>query len=611
MRSDMFDSLPQPMALLLLSSLLELTDAHALHKLPRQTPEPTISLPHHVLNVVSWPIQPTPPPGSDLFAYRRRQLDDSFNTICGYVNGDLELPATCGSGSHCVVDTEHNVVGCCPNGAPSCTAGVFTGCVDRNSGAQTEVNPYVFSCTGADVCYMNEYEGGFSQYGCGTASDMAATVQNSASGITAVLNRPTVSVSYTEGISTLSEPTTLGTPSSRASTTPARSSATRSSASSESPAATPTENSDADAPPATDTSSRTGAIVGGTIGGLAVAIALVALVFFFLRRRNANVRQGPGPGGFRSKVISPPHPGGGTGFAALAYEDTDAFETGPAGSVLDQQQHQQYQYQQQYHPQQPPMSHNPSAAAAAAAAAAAGAAASAPPGSAASRSMLPPLATGGGGGGGPPMPFQSEVSPVEHHDLDTPLAYSHSALSGAAAATSASVSSYPPSSSGGLSGGDGGAQGISPPSAGPGVGVGVGVGQQGYGYGPAAYAGGSGLMMGMSPLLLSRGAERHLDSDQVPLTGAIDDFSQGFHAALGRIGEEDEEDEEGRRLSRLPNLQNQQGGYQGGYQDVVGGGAGAGQDGGNDGGTMGSEGSGQGRPLWQQNRRQSRNLMWM
>ncbi|KAK3294331.1 uncharacterized protein B0H64DRAFT_463078 [Chaetomium fimeti] len=635
MRLDMFDSLPQPTALLLLSSLVQLTDAHAFHKLPRQTPEPTITLPHHVLNVVSWPIQPTPPPGADLFAYRRRQLDDSFNTICGYVNGDLELPATCGSGSHCVVDTEHNVVGCCPNGAPSCTAGVFTGCVDGNSGAQTEVNPYVFSCTGAAVCYMNEFEGGFSQYGCGTASDMAATVQNSASGITAILNRPTVSVSYTEGISILSEPTTLGTPSSRASTASARSSASPASASDSTASPTATENSDAAAPPATDTGPRTGAIVGGTIGGLAVVIALVALVFFFLRRRNANVRQGPGPGGFRGKVISPPQPGGGTGFAALANDDTDAFETGPAGSVLDQQQQQHQQYQQQYHPQQPQMSTNPAAttSAAAAAAAAAGAAASAPPGTA-NRSMLPPLATA------PPMPFQSEVSPVEHHDLDTPLAYSHSAISGvaggaglsSAGAASAASSSYPPSSSGGLSGGDGQQNLANNVPAANGAGMG-GMGQQqqqGYGYGPAAYAGGSGLMMGMSPLLLNRGAERHLESDQVPLTGAaaggqggggggggvggvreMDDFSQGFHAALGRIGEEDEEDEEGRRLSRLQQQQQQQQSQyqqqQGGYQDVVGGGGG----GADEGGTVGSEGSGQGRPLWQQNRRQSRNLMWM
>lgn len=628
----MFDSLPQPTALLLLSSLLQLTEAHALHNLPRQTPEPTITLPHHVLNVVSWPIQPTPPPGADLFAYRRRQLDDSFNTICGYVNGQLDLPATCGSGSHCVVDTEHNVVGCCPNGAPSCTAGVFTGCVDGNSGAQTEVNPYVFSCTGAAVCYMNQYEGGFSQYGCGTASDMAATVQNSASGVTAVLSLPTVVVSYTESISTLSESTTLSTASSRASSTTARSSTTPASASSDSTAsATPTESVDpAAAPPATDTAYRTGAIVGGTIGGLAVAIALVALVFFFLRRRNANVRQGPGPGGFRGKVISPPLAGGGTGFVALANNDHDAFETGPAGSVFDQQQHQQYSHP--YNPQQsqPPMSTNTApataatTAAAAAAAAAAGAAASLPPGSA-NRSMLPPLATTTTG---PPMPFQSEVSPVEHHDLDTPLAYSHSALSGAAAAaasaaavssagaTSAASSTYPPSSSGGASGGEG-LQNNNNNVLG-------GQQQGGYNYGPAAYAGGSGLMMGMSPLLLSRGAERHLESDQVPLTGGngggglgyggggreIDDFSQGFHAALGRIGEEDEEDEEGRRLSRLQQQQNQYQGYQQqGYQDVVGSGGGAGQD--NEGGTMDSQGSGQGRPLWQQNRRQSRNLMWM
>ncbi|KAK4044060.1 hypothetical protein C8A01DRAFT_12432 [Parachaetomium inaequale] len=602
MRSDLFDCLPRPAALVVLSTILQLTDAHAVQKLARQTPQPTITIPYHALNVVSWPLRPTPPPGApvDLFARRRRQADDTFNTVCGYINGDLDVPATCGSGSHCVVDTEHNVVGCCPNGAPSCTAGVFTGCVDANSGPQTELNPYVFSCSGANVCYSNVYDGGFSQYGCGTASDLAATVQNSAAGLTAALTRPTVSISYTQGVSTLTEPTTLGTASSRSSTstrTSASSSATSASSTTESTAAAnPAATTDPAAPPATDTAYRTGAIVGGTIGGLAVAIALVALVMFFLRRRNANVRRGPGPGGVRGKFISPPQPGGGSGFAALAHDDHDAFETGPAGSVLNQPPLQQQQSQQQMSmsstaPNTTTAAAAAAAAATAAAAAAAGAAASAPP--LASRSMLPPIATG------PPMPFQnSDVSPVDHHDLDTPFAYSNSAVSGAAGLSSAgaaSVSSYPPSSSGGVSG----------------TGVGAGVGDAaagGYQYGvvgPAAYAGGSGLMMGMNPLLLNRGAERQLDSDQVPLTSAggreIDDFSQGFHAALGRIGEEDEEEEEegGRQ---------QQQGYQGGYQDHVGRGDG---NAGHEGGTLGSEGSGQGRPLWQQNRRQSRNLMWM
>ncbi|KAK4098349.1 hypothetical protein N658DRAFT_488559 [Parathielavia hyrcaniae] len=609
----MFDRLPRPIALLLLASFLELTDAHAIQQLPRKTPSPTLTIPHRVLNVASWPIRPTPPPGADLFAFRRRQLDE-YNTVCGYIGGDSALPATCGSGSHCVVDTEHNVVGCCPDGAASCTDGVFTGCVDGNSGPQTEVNPYIFSCTGGNVCYMNVYDGGYSQFGCGTASDLAATVKNSASGAT-VLTRPTVSVSYTQGVSTLSTPITLVAPTSGSSTSSSASSSSSatssaSSSSSDSSSATsgasssttssstatadPSSTTSASAPAgaATDDGYRTGVIVGGTIGGVAVLIAVIGLAFIFLRRRNANVRQGPGLGGVRGKVISPPKPGGGTGFHALAHDDGDAFETGPGGSVFNQP------------PTQPPPQQMQMAAIHTAAAAESGAAVAA----AAHRSMLPPIATG------PPMPFQSgresEISPVDYHfqpDSGT------SARSPYAAAGAASVSSYPPSSSGGISGvtDNGYNNNNNNNNAAP-------AGAYHYpGQYPAAYAGGTGLMMGtgMTPLLVNRGAERQLESDQVPLTATreLDDFSQGFHAALGRIGEEDEEEaeeednrereREGGRYRDAPPGQQQ---HEAGLQGVAGEeGAGTGT------GTHDSAGSGAGRPLWQQNRRQSRNLMWM
>ncbi|KAK4126483.1 hypothetical protein N657DRAFT_679402 [Parathielavia appendiculata] len=582
-----FDHLPRPIALFLLTSILQLTDAHVAPQLPKRTQSPTVTIPHRVLNVVSWPIRPTPPPRADLFAHRRRQLDDEYNTVCGYISGDLALPATCGSGSHCVVDTEHNVVGCCPDGAASCTDGVFTGCVDGNSGPQTEVNPYIFSCTGGNVCYMNVFDGGYSQYGCGTASDLAATVKNSASGATA-LTRLTVSVSYTQGISILSTPITLGTSTSGSSTfsssssssaTSTSSSATSSSSSATSGASSTSTPSTATADPtstssasaaaaATDNGYRTGAIIGGTIGGVAVLIALIGLAFFFLRRRNANVRQGPGPGGVRGKVISPPKPGGGTGFHALAHDDSDAFETGPGGSVFNQPPTQ---------PSPPPQLQM--AAINTAAAAGSGAAVAA----AAHRSMLPPIATG------PPMPFQSgresEISPVDYQyqpDSGTSARspFAAGALGGLSAGGAASVSSYPPSSSGGISGVTDNGHNNNNHA--------IPAGAYHYpGQYPAAYAGGTGLMMstGTNPLFVNRGAERQLESDQVPLTAAreLDDFSQGFHAALGRIGEEDEEEaEEEDNRERGEGM-----------------------------GTHDSAGSGAGRPLWQQNRRQSRNLMWM
>ncbi|AEO66392.1 6bfd3050-33ca-451f-a071-9f7ac1046848 [Thermothielavioides terrestris] len=595
MKPDLFDCLPRPTALLLLCSIFDLARAHALHKLARQTPAPTITVPHHALKVVSWPLRPTPPP-VDFRALRRRQE----NTVCGYISGDPALPATCGSGSHCVLDMEHGVVGCCPNGAPSCTAGVFTGCVDANSGPQTEVNPYVFSCTGAAVCYKNVFDGGFSQFGCGTASNEAATVLNSASGLTASLTRPTVSLSLTQSVRTLSKPTTLGTISSTSSS----SSGTHPSSSSLS-ALTAAATSSSGASAATNSTYRTGAIVGGTIGGLAVLIALVALAFFFLRRRHANVRQGPGPGGVRGKVISPPTPRGGTGFAAVA-QDPDAFETGPGGSVFNPQ---------------PPMAANPTTAAAAAATV---------------RTTLPPIATG------PPMPFQSDVSPLADDPLDPDN--DRSPYAGASAAAPSSVSSsYPPSSSGGLSDAApfpplGGAQyqqqhqhqhqfqfpAASFPASYAAGGAGL-MGMGGAGAGAGVGAGVGGMMMTNPLLQVNRGSERQvqqLEADQVPLTRGMEDYSMtGFHAALGRIGEEDEEDEDLEPYRDHHQQQQQQyqylgGGHGGGAQadtGVGGGGAAGDGGGGGGGGTHDRTGSASSdsKPLWQQNRGQSRNLMWM
>ncbi|KAK3307337.1 uncharacterized protein B0T15DRAFT_574142 [Chaetomium strumarium] len=573
MRTDFFECLPRPTALLLLSSLLELTSAYALFKVPRQTPAPTITIPYRPLNVVSWPIQPTPPPGNR-FALHRRQ----GNTVCGYIGGDSALPATCGAGSHCVLDTEHNVVGCCPDGAPSCTAGVFTGCVDGNSGPQTEVNPYVYSCTGGNVCYKNVFEGGFSQFGCGTASDLAATVMNSASGITTALTRPTVSVSYTQSISTLSEPTTLGTITSKSisseSSTSSSSSATSSSLSTSTVVANSAATSSSAAAASTDSGPRTGAIVGGTIGGLAVLIALVALAFFFLRRRNANVRQGPGPGGVRGKHISSPMGIGGTGFSALA-QDHDAFETGPGPAAAGAYNH------------PPEMTTTTTAYAGAGPA-------SPPPAALAHRSMLPPITTG------PPIATQMEVSPVNDDPLDPDNDRSPFAYAGAVSAGAASISSYPPSSSGGITTAsnavsDAPAGGLYYPGQYPAY--------------PAAYAGGSGLMMGMNPLLVPANGQRQLESDQVPLTREIDDFSQGFHAALGRIGEEDEE--EGQETPYKDHVASSGAGQGQQQQEGAVGGQGGGDHGGGTHDSSGSATSALSKPLWQQNRRQSRNLMWM
>ncbi|KAK3378757.1 hypothetical protein B0T24DRAFT_139085 [Lasiosphaeria ovina] len=544
MRTDFFHRLPPPMAAFVLAALLDVTAAHVIQPLPRHTQPPTTTVPHHAISAVSWPLLlPTAAP-LDPLDLRRRQ---DTNTICGFLGGISALPATCSAGSHCVLDTQHSAVGCCPNGQETCTAGVFTGCVDANSGPQTEVNPYVFTCLGSDVCYKNVFDGGFSQFGCGTASDLATTVLATASGITQVLVRPTLSVPFTDTVSTLSTPTTLGTVASSFSTTtrpltsssitaarssPATTNQSSSTSSSSSTATTKTADPTA-APAAATSADRTGVIVGGTISGVAVLVAVIAVAVFFMRRRGSNVRSGPGSNSPAiGKYISPPRPGPSTGFMAVAAQDSDAFETGGGNASA----------------------------------------------------MLPPMAT--------TPAFSSEITAGG----PSPFAYAGAAgvLSPSAGAratpgppplqpivTSPSIYAAYPSY---------------PPQDDP--------NRYHYpGQYPAAYAGaGSG----------------RVEPDQVPLTREIDDFSQGFQVALGRIGEEDED----RLVQGTGN-----GGGRGGLDDLAvnegngvngpppaaagtGATAAAGATGDNA-STSDASYRGSVRPLWQQNRRQSRNLMWM
>ncbi|EHA52176.1 hypothetical protein MGG_06116 [Pyricularia oryzae 70-15] len=366
MRRDFFRRLPPATALLIVSSL----QVRAIAMLPRATQ----TLPYHVLDVVAWPPLPTAPAVSNADFHELRRRQDS-QTVCGYINGDSNLAATCSAGSHCVLDQQHNVVGCCANGQAECTAGVYTGCVDYNSGPQTVVNPYVFTCAGSDVCYKNQFGGGASQYGCGTASDLAATVDATASGITASVSMSNVDVSLTAEPTTVSTPITIdpstgtrpftssSSSSSSSSTSSTSTSASSSTTSTSQPTTTPPTTTGTNSPsetgaaPAAGASSvdRTGAIVGGTISGVAVLVALIAVAVFLMRRKKKNVRKGPpGPGG-DTQYISPMS--GTQGFQRL-HDSNAGFETGlppgamaaaaiPAGAAAGQPQQWPQQWQQQ------------------------------------------------------------------------------------------------------------------------------------------------------------------------------------------------------------------------------------------------------------------------
>ncbi|KAK0746524.1 hypothetical protein B0T18DRAFT_480848 [Schizothecium vesticola] len=501
MRADFFDRLPPPTAILLLSALLPLTTAQII-PLPRRTPPPTTTLAHHALNVVPFPLLAATPAPQNPFDLRRRQ--DGLNTVCGFIGGDSQLPATCGAGSHCVMDVDNNVVGCCPNGQATCTEGIYTGCVDRNSGPQSAVNPYVFTCQGGNVCYQNFFDGGMSMFGCGTASNLGTTVL-----ATATLSRPSGRPTGTPfsrfsetriSIKTVLRSTTSTRKSSStsSSTESSTTSSTTSSSTSQPTSSTSTTSSNPSGstsapgtiPVASGSSDRLGPIIGGSLGGAAVFLALLAFALFFFRRRRNNARQGPGPSNLKT-AISPPRSANGSGFEPL-HQSSEAFETGLAPPIAAAQ------------------------------------------------------AYGHPGAPGAPSPFTYYGAAAPH-------------------------TSYPPA----------GAQHVSYPPMQQ---------QQQYQYPgqfPGAYAAGA-----ANPVFVTgaaaMGAAGATDSDRTPLTaGGYTDAVVGPTQphTLDRIGEEEEEDRA------------------------------AGSGGGGGGGSGGArEDTGQGgdnRPLWQQNRRQSRNQVWM
>lgn len=272
--SCLFVRLPPSAALLVLSAVLRLTCAQVLPRESSSVPMPTFS-------PRPSPVAATPVPT------RPAQLGQG-KTICGYIGGDTALPATCVEGLHCAVDVQHGVVGCCPDGR-ECALGIFTDCVDKNSSPQTVRDPYVYTCNGGNVCYRNSFQGGFYQYGCGSASHLATYVATTASGREPLdLRRLTVALTATP--TPLKTPVTIGTLSS--STSDPKSGSARASGLSLS---TPSATGEAEAPPKDAHSPSTGAIAGGAIGGVAALVVLVALAIMLCRRNKSRARQGSGP----------------------------------------------------------------------------------------------------------------------------------------------------------------------------------------------------------------------------------------------------------------------------------------------------------------------------
>ncbi len=558
------------------------------------TAEPTAltTLPYHILNVVPWPPLPTDTsPLLDTNAeLRRRQLlaGRDTNTVCGYIGGNPDLPATCSAGSHCVLDAEHSAVGCCPNGVASCTAGVFTGCVDATAATvATAVNPYVYTCSAGSYCYKNAFPGGYYQYGCGSASTLGQSVAATATGDEAaqvVLSsvRVTFTGTYTATSTTSakSTKTKASTKSTSSSTSESTSSSPSSSeSSSSSPSSSSSTSSESSTPSSSSTASpantenntnhssdRTGIIVGATISAVAGVIAIISLIIFCMwkrRRRNGakngssfNPRgsppgfRGPNSGSFQALHSTPEdfesglHPA----MAGAHAEKTGTFTQISAGGAnntySDMSPPPKLRAWGRPRPVPPPVGEyhslygnedassdawaTPAIVPDVAAAAAAGAAA----GTAFAAEVAPAIPVRRDGG-------VLSRKPLSQRSNHRGVAYEpQAAEAAAAAAATASGSLSRQTSSAAAS--EGGRP--LPPSA---------AYHQLSPYG----AGMSGLSGVASPPLVASAAQRprpyaneidddHLDADQVPLTGAFyDDFSRGYHQdVLSRIGEEDDAD---------------------------------------------------------------------
>lgn len=130
--NDRLFTMPSSSKVLLFAAAFSVTSA-----LPWMGPKPTITY-----VPANWTPKPTQGSISERELFRR---DFFFQAnTCGWIGGDYSSVVTCPSASSCVWDTTRSFVGCCPSNAP-CSTGIYTGCVDTQSGQQTVNDPAVLT----------------------------------------------------------------------------------------------------------------------------------------------------------------------------------------------------------------------------------------------------------------------------------------------------------------------------------------------------------------------------------------------------------------------------------------------------------------------------------
>ncbi|KAF5878217.1 uncharacterized protein Bfra_000383 [Botrytis fragariae] len=214
---------------------------------------------------ITIPESPLPTPASSVPVQLRARQTTSFATLCGYSNGDIEIPRTAEPGYACREDTIDNLWGFCPNTIAEATNCDFVGyCVDdgtcstgcgRSSLTQircTNAMPY------CSTALLVSEEQTYTYLTCATSPTSNFYLVNpTSSSVSTVSSASGSQISTTQYYSTIVVATSSSAPSTQ--TTSAQSTGAKASP------------------------NNVGAIVGGVLGGLAL-IFLIVIALIFLKR---------------------------------------------------------------------------------------------------------------------------------------------------------------------------------------------------------------------------------------------------------------------------------------------------------------------------------------
>ncbi|KAF7893066.1 uncharacterized protein EAF02_000604 [Botrytis sinoallii] len=233
---------------------------------------------------ITIPESPLPTPASSLPVQMRARQTTSFGTLCGYSNGDIEIPRTAEPGYACRENTIDNLWGFCPNTIAEATNCDFVGyCVDDgtcSTGCGRSSLTQIYCTNEMPYCstaLLVSEEQTYTYLTCATSPTTNFYLANpTSSSVSTVSSASGSQVPTTQYYSTIVVATSSSAPGTQ-STSAQSTSAQSTSAQSTSAQSTSAQSTSAKA------YQHVGAIVGGVLGGLAL-IFLIVIALIFLKR---------------------------------------------------------------------------------------------------------------------------------------------------------------------------------------------------------------------------------------------------------------------------------------------------------------------------------------